>query len=316
MVIFGKGKTMKNNYTTTLVCAIAAAAVLALPAICPAQETKDEQKAFWGSTERGARWSEPTDEMIDRAMNRLREENPERADRLEQLRENDPEKFKAELREVMREHFGARHKEGGQAGERPRKRKPAPHRPGEPGKPRGRVSGRPRRGRTPPSAHRMQREFLEWLEKNYPEQAQQLAKLKEADPDQYDRTLSLTMKRHQQLFHAIRNNPEMAELLKKDFELKQKRDQILRKRRRAKNDAAKEDLTAQLEAVLNERFDVIVQRKQMEYEQLRKKLERLKQQVEKSEAEVNKWIEPDFKDKSIKARVEELLNPPNDFKWD
>ncbi|MHC4156428.1 MAG: hypothetical protein ACYST6_16115 [Planctomycetota bacterium] len=305
---------MRNNYTTTLICAIAAAAVLALPAICPAQDTPDEQRAFWGSGERGARWSEPTDEMIDRAMSRLRQNDPEKADQLEQLREKDPEKFKTELREVMREHFRARHREGmepgkpGEHGERPRFRgRSEGDRPGK---------GRPRRGRTPPSAHRMQREFLNWLEKDYPEKAEQLAKLKEADPDQYDRTLSLTMKRYQRLFHAIRSNPEMADLLREDFELKQKRDKILRQLRRAKDDAVREDLIAQLQAVLNERFDVIVRRKQMEYEQLLKKLEKLKQQVQKSEAEVNKWKEPDFKSQSIKARVEELLNPPKDFKWD
>jgi hypothetical protein len=163
----------------------------------------------------------------------------------------------------------------------------------------------------------MRREFLEWLEKNYPEQAQQLAKVQEeADTAQYDRTLSLLMKRYRRLFQAVRDNPEMADLLKKDFELKEQRDQILRQLRRAKDASVREDLTARLEEVLSKRFDVIVQRKQMEYEQLLKKLERLKQQVQRSEAEVNEWQKPDFKDQSIKARVKDLLNPPNDFKWD
>jgi hypothetical protein len=263
--------------------------------------------------------------MIDRAMSRLRQNDPEKADRLEQLREKDPERFKAELREVMREHFRARHKEGMEPDERPRKPKPPPRRPGEPGEGprfRGRSEGehrgkgRPRPGRGGTPMHRLRREFLEWLEKDYPEQAQELAKLKEADPDQYDRTLSLSMKRYQRLFQAVRDNPKMADLLKEDFELKQQRDQILRRLRRAKDDAVRKDLTARLEAVLNERFDVIVQRKQMEYEQLLKKLERLKQQVQKSEAEVNKWKEPDFKNQSIKARVEQLINPKEDFKWD
>jgi hypothetical protein len=248
--------------------------------------------------------------MIDRALNRLRETDPERADRLEQLREKDPEKFKAELREVMREHFRARHKEGMGPGERPRLRgRPQSDRPGGPGKPRRRGRGRP--------MHQMRREFLEWLEKNYPEQAQQLAKVQEeADTAQYDRTLSLLMKRYRRLFQAVRDNPEMADLLKKDFELKEQRDQILRQLRRAKDASVREDLTARLEEVLSKRFDVIVQRKQMEYEQLLKKLERLKQQVQRSEAEVNEWQKPDFKDQSIKARVKDLLNPPNDFKWD
>jgi len=44
---------------------------------------------------------ELTDEIIDRIMGRMTENNPERAKELEQLRQSDPEKFKAELTRFM-----------------------------------------------------------------------------------------------------------------------------------------------------------------------------------------------------------------------
>ncbi|MHC4069375.1 MAG: efflux RND transporter periplasmic adaptor subunit [Planctomycetota bacterium] len=49
---------------------------------------------------------ELTDEIIEATMANLNKTNPEKAQELEQLRKSDPEKFKAELRKVMREQFG------------------------------------------------------------------------------------------------------------------------------------------------------------------------------------------------------------------
>jgi len=311
VVIFGKGNAMKKNCVIALVWAIAAAALLALPANCAAQDARDEQGEFWGDTEQGERWSEPTDEMVERSMNRLRETDPEKARQLEQLREDDPERFKAEFREVMREQFRRRYREGTEAGSpaegsRFRSRRPAEgERPGKAGR------GRPSR----PSQER-HREFLEWLGKNYPEEATKLAKLREQKSDDYDERLGLMLRRYRRVFEAAREHPELAKLLKEDLELKRERDQLLRRIRRAKDEAVRKDLNAQLEQVVSKRFDLIVQRKQMEYEQLLKRLENLKKQVEESEAEVTRWKEPDFKNQSVKARVDELLSAKEDFKWE
>jgi hypothetical protein len=310
-VIFGKGNAVKKNYVSTLVWVIAGAALLALPANCAAQDSQQEQKAFWSEPERGARWVEPSDEMIERVMKRLGETDPEKAEQLRQLREQDPEKFKTEIREVMREHLRARHREGmepGDPGERPRfqrRRPPEGERPGKVG-----------RGRQPRPAQERHREFLEWLGKNYPEEARKLAKLREQKSDDYDARLGLMLKKYRRVFEAVKEHPELAKLLKEDLELKQERDQLLRRIRRAKDEAVKTDLSAQLEQVVSKRFDLIVQRKQMEYEQLLKRLENLKKQVEESEGEVTRWKQPDFKDRSVKARVEELVSAREDFKWE
>jgi len=59
-----------------------------------------------------------TDEMINRIMARLAEADPEKAKELEQLRKSDPEKFKAELMQSMRNRMrqggsGTRQRQGG-----------------------------------------------------------------------------------------------------------------------------------------------------------------------------------------------------------
>ncbi|MFB0525094.1 MAG: efflux RND transporter periplasmic adaptor subunit, partial [Phycisphaerae bacterium] len=65
---------------------------------------------------------ELTDEIIDRIMGRMAENNPERAKELQQLRQSDPEKFKAELtrfmqtmRERMRQGTGSMGRRPGDA---------------------------------------------------------------------------------------------------------------------------------------------------------------------------------------------------------
>jgi len=304
---------MKKNCVSALVWAIAAAALLALPAHCPAQDSSDERDSFWAEPEEASRWGEPTDQMINRLMNRLRQDDPEKAEQLEQLRQQDPEKFKIEIREVMRQRFRARHREGiepNEPGQRPRLRS---RRSAEDDRPRKASRGARRPPRPIQERHR---EFLDWLENNYPDVAKSLAERRETDPENYERRFGLLLRKYHRLFESVRDNPKMADLLKEDFELKQQRDEILRKLRRARDDAARKDLTEQLRQVVNKRFDVIVKRRQMEYEQLLEKLEKLRQQVQKSESEVARWKEPDFKQQSVSTRVEELISAKKEFKWD
>ena len=68
--------------------------------------------------------------------------------------------------------------------------------------------------------------------------------------------------------------------------------------------------------VVSSRFDLIVKRKQIEYEQLRNRLEKLKKEVEQREAEVEKWKDAKFKNESVKARLEELVSGAEKFQWD
>lgn len=77
-------------------------------------ESKPEQQQ--GRERRGE--FELTDEKIDGMIGFLEQKNPEKAQELKQLQASDPEKFKAELKKVMREQFdkGERGGRGGRDG--------------------------------------------------------------------------------------------------------------------------------------------------------------------------------------------------------
>ena len=164
--------------------------------------------------------------------------------------------------------------------------------------------------------HERHTEYLEWLEKNYPEKAKKLAELKEEKPKLYRRQIGLSLKKYGRIAKASKENPELAEALKEDLELKKERDKLLRKIRAATDDDKKKKLVKKLEEVVDSRFDLIVKRKQIRYEMTSKRLEKLREQVKQSKAEVEKWKDAKFKNENVKARLEELTSKIESFKWD
>jgi uncharacterized protein YjbJ (UPF0337 family) len=315
---------MKKTYGTILVLSTATLVLLTASPACLAAEEKEEK--IWrdeGPRPRGGQF-ELTDEIIERVMGGLREANPERVEELKKLREKNPEQFKAELREVMREQFAGRfgeHREG-IGGREPGPREGAP--PMERGGGFGGGRGiRDRESRDPERRERTERwgerlrekyaEYLEWLEKNYPEEAQELAELKEAKPELHMRQFWLSYRKYRRIFEASEENPELVEVLKEDLELKSKRDKLLGKIRAA-GGGEKEELVKELKNVVSSRFDLIVKRKQITYEQLRKELEELKERVKESESEVEKWKE--LKGEKVKERLGELIGRTEKFNWD
>jgi hypothetical protein len=277
---------------------MATAVLLATALPCGAAE-KDRENIWSDEKPKPvAKQRQLTKETIKRIMSRLAETNPEKAEELEQLRKKDPEKFRLELRKVMRGQFSKRIRERG------KERAGRQHHGGRPGS-----------GGMPGSAYWRGGELLvEWLEKNYPEEAEKLAGLKEKKPKLHTRQMALALKKYRRIFEAEKENPELAKVLKEDLELKEKRNKLLRRIRASTNDAEKKRLTKELEEVVSSRFDLIVKRKQIEYEQLSKKLEKLKEQVKRSEAEVEKW--ENVKDKEVKQRLEELISRAEKFNWE
>ncbi len=124
------------------------------------------------------------------------------------------------------------------------------------------------------------------------------------------------MEKYGYIYRAWTQNPELGRVLKEKLELKGKRDRLLRRIRAARNDNEKKKLTGQLEEAVSSRFDLMVREKQIAYEQLRKKLEELKKQIEESQAEVDKWMDVEFKKENVKARVEGLIRRTRKIKWD
>jgi hypothetical protein len=249
---------------------------------------------------------EPTPEMINHILAEIKEKNPQEANDLAKLRDKDPNAFRAELRNHMREQFMSRM-----------------HEPkGEQGKPADAAQGKwqPPQG---PGADFMREkiqektdEYLTCLKENYPDEAAKLEQLKKDNPDQFMRALMISGKKYGPICMALKDDPNLAKVLKQQLELKGKRTDLLKQIRATTDEKQKKSLTAELEQIVGQQFDLIVQRKQMAYEDLTKKLADLQKEVDQRKAEVEKWKGKDFKNQRVKERVNELLTQPEKFEWD
>jgi hypothetical protein len=325
---------MKTSYVTILVLAIAALLSTTVLHCQAAEDVNKEEDNIWSEdTAKGEHGQfELTEERISHIMERLAETDPNKAKELKQLQEKDPEKFETELREVMREQFGRKIKERmekqlepfGPGGMPPDACNASPV-PCPNGTPPG--MGMQKHGEPFGPGHVMPEmgmqwkydKYLDWLKENYADVAKQLEeakKLAEQDGNwrEYWKQFGLGLKKYGRIAEAARENPRLADVLKKDLELRQQQDKLLEEIKAA-GDKDKEGLVKNLKEVLSNRFDVIVERKQIEYEQLLARLETLKKDVEQRKAKMEKWKDVKFKEESVKARLEELLGKSDKFTW-
>ncbi|MBW8001903.1 MAG: hypothetical protein FVQ80_07745 [Planctomycetes bacterium] len=332
---------MRTRHITILMLALGMCFLVGFNAMAYGEESDNEN--IWEDDVREGRREHrgPPEEMIDRILERLGEDDPKRAKELAELRKQDTEKFHEKFREVMHEQFGKNGKDWKGRGDRRHDRGDKRRERGERGDRRygrddkrkghgdrrgGEREGRQRDkkekrgmghggGRSRGNWESRHDDYLKWLGENYPAEAEKLEKLKDKKPELYRRHLGLSMRKYGKIAEASKENPALAKVLKANLELNNKRDWLLRKIRKA-DDAEKEGLKAELKDVLSDKFDLIVKRKYLEYEQLAKKLESLKNQVKKSEEKVEKWKDAEFKSKNVESRLKELLSRKEKFKWE
>jgi hypothetical protein len=232
---------------------------------------------------RGPRRIELTDEEIDRIMKGLQESNPEKAKELAKLRETDPNQFSFELRRHGREseEFDKIIKE-----------------------------------RMAKLWSERREKFLEWLRKAVPSEAQELAKLKDSNPDLYTKKYELAWRKYGRIYEEGRRNPELAEILIEDLELKKRRDELVKNIKAAQSEIEKKKFVADLEKVVADRFDLIVRRKQIAYGWLIKRLEELRKRIKESRGEIARWRDEKFKNDNVKKRMQDLLEENPKFNWD
>jgi len=292
-VISGRDKKMELSRKVILVLVIAAVATVTILPCSAAEKNKED---LWTGDEprgprpgpgpgRGPRRFELTDEEIDRIMKGLQESSPEKAKELAKLRETDPNQFSFELRRHGREEFGKIIKERMAKWWSERREK-------------------------------FLEEFLEWLGKAVPREAQELAKLKEISPDLYAKKFELVRRKYRRIFEASKRNPELAEVLLDDLELKKRRDELLKKIKATTSEREKRKLVAELEEVVAGRFDLLVRQKQIAYERLLKRLEELRKRIRESRGEIFKWRDDKFKNDNVKQRTGDLLEEIPKFNWD
>jgi phosphoglycolate phosphatase-like HAD superfamily hydrolase len=257
--------------------------VAALP--CSAADKKDDEKSIWTESEgRGPRLGrgrfELTDQEKDRILETLKKSDPEKAKEIAVLREKDPGRFREELRR---------------------------HAPKE--------YSKVMRERFEKLRQERRDEFLAFLDKSVPNVAEDLAKLKDQNPDLYTKKFDLVRRKYDRAFQESRRNPELAEILLEDLKLKERSEYLVRKIKATKSERDKKRLTAQLERVLSDRYDLIVRQKIIAYERLLGWLESLQNRIKKSKAEIHEAEKKEVKTENIKQRMKTLLEGRTGFHW-
>jgi hypothetical protein len=275
-----------------IVRALAIAAVITvavLPCSATEKNNKDSQ-SIWTENEQGPgpgrggpgpRRLDLTKEEIGRILDSVKQRDPKAAEELTKLREKNPEKFMDELRKHARDEFGKVIKE-----------------------------------RIEKWREQRQADFIEWLQKTLPAEAEELAKLKESNPDLYSKKYDLTWRKYGRIFEERGRNPELANVLVEDLKLKKREDELVGKIKASTNQKEKEKLDAELEQVAGNRYDLILRRKQIAYEWLLKRLDELQNRIRESRAEMLKFQDPEVKAENVKQRKKDLLEKKEGFRWD
>ena len=101
VISLSEGKEMRRTYSTQFVLLLATIMLLSCGVFSEAAENKDKSNAPDSAQPQPGL----SEERVDRIINRLKQTDSEKAEELEKLRQEDPEKFKAELNETMRARF-------------------------------------------------------------------------------------------------------------------------------------------------------------------------------------------------------------------
>ncbi len=236
-------------------------------------------------------------------MNRIQESDPARADELRQLQQNDPPAFEAEIRKIARERFRERFRDGGPNDRMPGFR-PDVQPPGQGGRGTA-IMDRIRE---------KENEILAFVKENDPNGAKELEELKTKNPPLYMQKMFVIARRYHEYQKIKDENPELAKTYLADSKLKQQRDGLVRQIRSCNDENQKSLLTAQLKDVVSQRFDLLLKRKQLKYEDLLNKLKNLQAEVEKSKSELEKFSSQ--KQHQVDLHVQELLSQAEKFDWD
>ncbi len=300
----------KKTYNPmTAICAICA--VMFIAGMCSQAVAANED--VWGD-KKGKKQGERgmSEEKIEGVLRHIAENNPEKAEHLRQLREKDPQEFREQMRLIggWGDRDGKQEKgRGGQSkGEKGKERMPGRGIRGMLGG--DRMTVHPGFGGRMAKRHD---EYVKWFKKEFPEKAQKMEALREKDPEKYMKLMQGCQKKYSPIMRAQKSNPELAKVLKEDILLQSQRDQLLKELRLADKKESKA-LRKELEEVVSSRFDIILKKKQLRYEEMLKRLQALEKRVNEQQAEVESL--KDKKNKTIEQRIEELVGKTEKISWD
>jgi hypothetical protein len=292
-------------------CAMSCGCMAATPQPPKPQDPAPEPAKVEPPVER--REQDQPQQRVERAMNWLKENDPNKARVLDGIRTSDPNRFNRELQEYFRQRMRNEGFDWSLLG-------PGDRRPGGPGLPGGGEMGPfgDRGGRGDPKAlmEKEREDFMKWLKANYPEEEKQLVELKktEKDPAKIDRATMQHYRQYMNIYVASKYSPKLAEILKQDLPLRKLRRDLAAKIEKTADAAEKAKLTEQLRDVVTKRFGLLVQQKQVEYDILLERLKTVQKQIEDSKSKLEE-LKQNSKQR-IEEQMTELLTrkekPPQD----
>jgi hypothetical protein len=214
----------------------------------------------------------PTDDEITRVMDAVRRRDPNKAKELEAIRKTTPQFFINALRQTFEyNNLMATHI----------------------------------------NDIRTQRrsDFIKWLEQYVPKEADELKRLS-SQPELYVRRYDLAWQRYSNVFDKSQKNsdPNWSKNLVADLELE---DQQNRLRGQLWNPRIpteqRNEIESQLKEVVNKRYDINVEQKKIEYEQLLRQLNDLHALIQIKLQDLRRWDDPNEKTQAVNDRMKYLI---------
>lgn len=176
------------------------------------------------------------------------------------------------------------------------------------------AQNRPRQVRPRPAAGvttakltpEQEKETMDYLRKEFPEEAKRFEELKVIRPEAY-RTALIRYYAKLKLLESIKqNDPERYEELIKERELDIKSRELARQYRESTDESEKEKISEELESLLYKVFEYRQLNRQAEIERIEKKLEELKQE---------NALRMESKDEMVRRQLAKLLGEQTELEW-
>jgi len=290
---------MKKTHSTFLTLLFVIITLLIFGAVGKAAEDKTSNITDSNTPKSELKRPRPSADMgVDLTLNQLKKTDPERAKELMRLRTENPKKFLAEFGETTRDKVAH-----GASAFKQSKLKPA----SEPGAAKNMLLNDSNSQTIDPISRKYD-EHLDWLKKNYPEQAKKLSELKNKQPNIYKEQIELSLRKYGAIERISKTNPQLAQVLKERTDLAEQKNGLLEKIKTTNDEGEKKKLTKELEEVISKDLALVAKKKEIENQESQKKLKNLQEEIKNNESEAKKWNSDKFRQEQVKTKVENLTS--------